>query len=264
MVNAMLLQFSLLSLLASALVIFVVTLEVGYRLGRRRHDKSDEPDKSHSNALQGATLGLLALLIGFTFAMSVSRFDNRKTVMTEHANAIGTAELRSRLLGTPYSEKAAPLFRAYVQAWIDYREAVVDLDKVKAAEQRAFAIENELWNIAREASMASPQSQPAALFAAAMNDAIDMHERRHRSLQDRVPDAVIVLLFAVSALALGQVAYSGGLSGRRWQISNLTFAFVIAVVLVIILDIDRPRRGLVQVSQDSMLRLQQSLGPAPN
>jgi len=69
--------------------------------------------------------------------------------------------------------------------------------------------------------------------------------------------------FAVSALALGQVAYSCGLSGRRRQIANVTFAFVIALVLVIILDIDRPRRGLVQVSQESMIRLQQSLEQAP-
>jgi hypothetical protein len=260
----MLLEFSLVWLLVCALAGFFAALEIGYRLGRRRHDKSDEPDKSHSNALQGATLGLLALLLGFTFAMAVSRFDNRKTVIMEQANAIGTAELRSRLLGTPYAEQAAPLFRAYVQAWLDYRAAIIDLDAVKAAEQRAFGIENQLWNIVRDATSANPQSQPAALFAAAMNDVIDAHERRHRSIQDRVPDAVILVLFAVSILALGQVAYNSGLAGRRWPFANATFAIVIAIVLVIILDIDRPRRGFVQVSQDSMIRLQHSLGPAPN
>jgi len=59
------------------------------------------------------------------------------------------------------------------------------------------------------------------------------------------------------------VAYSSGLNGRRWPVSNSTFAFMIALVLIVILDIDRPRRGFIQVSQDSMLRLQQSLGPAP-
>jgi len=68
----------------------------------------------------------------------------------------------------------------------------------------------------------------------------------------------------VSVLALCKTAYIAGLSGRRWPVSNITFAFVIALVLVVILDIDRPRSGLIQVSQDSMLRLQQSLGPAPN
>jgi len=259
----MLLEFSLITLLLIAVASFVGSLEVGYRLGRRRHNSSNDPEKSHSNALQGATLGLLALLFGFTFAMAVSRFDNRKSVIMEQANAIGTAELRSRNLEPSYSERAAPLFRAYVQAWMDYRSAIIDLDAIKDAEQRAFRIENELWSIAREASLANPQSHPAALFTVALNDVIDMHEKRHRSIQDRVPDAVIFLLFGVSVLALGQVAYSSGLNGRRWQASNVTFALMIALVLIVILDIDRPRRGFIQVSQDSMLRLQQSLGPAP-
>ena len=78
-----------------------------------------------------------------------------------------------------------------------------------------------------------------------------------------MPDAVILLLFAVSILALGQVAYSCGLSGRRRQLANLIFACLIALVLVIILDIDARAVGFIQVSQDSMLRLQESLGEAP-
>jgi NADH:ubiquinone oxidoreductase subunit 6 (subunit J) len=263
MVSYMLLKVNLVTLLVGALVIFLAAIEIGFRLGKRRQDNSDEPDKSHTNALQGATLGLLALLLGFTFAMSVSRFDHRKTAITEQANAIGTAELRSRLLGTPYAEKAAPLFRGYVQSWLDYRAATIDDEALAAAERRAFAIEDELWSIVREATAADPHSLPASLFAAAMNDVIDMHERRVRSVEDRVPDPVIFLLFAVSVLALGQVAYSSGLRGRRNEMANVTFAFVIALVLVIILDIDRPRRGLVQVSHESMLRLQQSLAPTP-
>jgi hypothetical protein len=263
MVNYMLLKFSLVSLLLVALAIFLVAVELGYRLGKRRQDKSDEPDKSHTNALQGAVLGLLALLLGFTFAMAVSRFDNRKTVIMNQANAIGTAELRSRLLDAAQAEKAAPLFRAYVQAWLDYKSSGIDMTAIAAAERRAWSIENDLWNIVREAAAADPHSLPASLFTAAMNDVIDMHEKRTRSVEDRVPDAVILLLFAVSTLALGQVAYSSGLRGRRNEVANITFAFVIALVLVIILDVDRPRRGLVQVTQESMIRLQQSLQPPP-
>ena len=255
----MLLEFELTTLLLCALVSFLAALDVGYRLGRRRQDKTDEPDKSHTSALQGATLGLLALLLGFTFAMAVSRFDNRKTVILDQANAIGTAELRSRLLPASQAATAAPLFRNYVDAWLQYRAAGTDIAAVKSAEHSVFQIESELWKVARDATANDPHSLPAGLFAAAMNDVIDLHEKRHRSLEDHVPDAVILLLFAVSILALGQVAYSSGLSGRRRQIANVIFAFVIALVLVVILDVDRPRRGLIQVSQDSMLRLQESL-----
>jgi len=256
----MLFELSLPTLLLCSIAAFLLALEVGYRLGQRRQDKTDEPDKTHTSALQGATLGLLALLLGFTFAMAVSRFDNRKTVIVDQANAIGTAELRSRLLGTPYAEKAAPLFRDYVDAWLQFRFAGDDIAAVKAAEDRAFAIENQLWNMV---TAADPHSLPASLFTSAVNDVIDMHEKRNRSVKDRVPDPVFWLLFAVSALALGLVAYSCGLNGRRRQVANVVFAFVIALVMVVILDIDRPRRGLIQASQESMVRLQQSLEPMP-
>jgi hypothetical protein len=262
MVTFMLLHFSLVTLLAIAVAIFLVALEAGYRLGRRRQDRTDEPDKTHTSALQAATLGLLALMLGFTFAMAVSRFDFRKSVILDQANTIGTAELRSRLLSPPQSSQARPLFREYVQAWVDYKHAGTDLAAVAVAEERASEIEARLWNVARDALAADPHSLPASLFAVAMNDVIDMHEKRNRSIEDHVPHVVILLLFAVSAVALGQVSYSCGLGGRRRQVANVTFACLIALVLVVILDIDRPRRGLIQVSQESMLRLQQSLDPA--
>ena len=255
----MLFFISGITLLLWAIAVFLVALEVGYRLGRRRQARTDEPDKTHTSALQGATLGLLALLLGFTFAMSVSRFDVRKTVIVDQANAIGTAELRSRLLPAPHAENAQRLFREYVEAWLLFKNVGVDIEAMNAAEAHAGQIEGQLWEIVRAVTAADPHSIPAGLFTAAMNDVIDLHEKRHRSLEDRVPEPVFFMLFAVSVLALGQVAYSAGLTGRRRQVANVLFAFVIALVLVLIIDIDRPRRGLIQVSHDSMLRLQQSL-----
>lgn len=255
----MLFGLSLVFLLVVALVIFCLAMEIGYRLGRHRYSRTDEPEKSHSIALQGAMLGLLALLLGFTFAMAVSRNESRKTVILEQANAIGSAELLSRLLPPALAQAAAPLFREYVDAWVDFRAVMIDVAAVKAAEDRATRIEQQLWDIVKAATAEDEESLPAALFATAMNDVIDLHEKRYRSVMDRVPEPVIFLLFTVATLALGQVAYGTGLNGHRRPVANITFAFVIALVLIIILDIDRPRRGLIQVSQESMLRLQESL-----
>jgi hypothetical protein len=257
----MLAELNLVTLLLIALAGFLICLEIGYRLGQRRLSKTDDPEKSHTSALQGATLGLLALLLGFTFAMAVSRFDNRKSVILEQANAIGTAELRSRLLPAAQAELCAKLFREYIETWLAYKTAGTNLAELRANDAKASGIENELWNVAREATRADPHSIPAGLFASAMNDVIDLHEKRHRSLEDRVPEVVLYLLFLVSAFALGQIAYSSGLSGHRHPVANVLFACCIALVLIIIMDIDRPRRGLIQVSQDSMLRLQSSMQP---
>ena len=253
-----------LALMLGAMTIFVVALEVGYRLGVRRQARTDEPDKTHANALHGAVLGLLALLLGFTFAMAVSRYETRKTLMVDQANAIGTAALRGSLLQEPYAIRTASLFRDYVESRLQYNAAGRDDAKVNAAEERATRIEKELWDISRTILTEDPRSQPASLYTQALNEVFDIREERRFALDDRVPGAVTVMLFVVSMTAMGLIAYSCGLNGRRRPLANLTFACLIALVLTIILDIDAPRVGFVTVSPESLLRLEKSLNPAPN
>lgn len=249
------------SALLIALVAFVVALEIGFRLGARRQAKSDESDKTHANALHGATLGLLALLLGFTFAMAVSRYETRKTYMVDQANAIGTVALRAKLLPSPGAEKAYALTRDYLESRFQYNAAGTDNSAVITAEARANDLENQLWALGRDAALQDPHSQPAALYLQGLNDMFDLREKRRFALNDQVPTAVVFLLFAVSLISLGLVAYSCGLNGLRRTRANITFAFLIALVLTVILDIDRPRQGFVQVSQESLIRLQQSLAP---
>jgi|SRR5688572_21788590 hypothetical protein len=251
------------AILLVAIGIFVAALETGYRLGKRRQVKTDEPDKTHANALHGATLGLLALLLGFSFAMAVSRYENRKTLMVDQANAIGTAALRGSLLAQPHADRTAALFRDYVDSRFLYNASVRGSQGIDEAEARASKIETELWNISRILLTEDPRAQPASLFTQALNEMFDIREKRRFALDDRVPGSVIFLLFAISAVAMALVAYSCGLSGRRRGIANFTFASLIALVLVIILDIDAPRVGFVKVSQGSLIRLQQSLPAAP-
>lgn len=252
-----------LALWMAAIAAFWVALEVGYRLGLRRQANSDEPDKTHANALHGAVLGLLALLLGFTFAMAVSRYENRKTLMVDQANAIGTVALRARLLPASQAEQAAPLVLAYVESRVRYNQADnVDVEIIPI-EAQANDIETKLWSIAQAVLAADPQSQPGALFVQGLNDMFDLREKRRFALQDTVPGAVIVLLFAVSLTSMALVSYSCGLHGRRRPLANMTFAVLIALVMVIIFDIDQPRQGFVTPSQESLIRLQQSLAPSP-
>ena len=245
-----------------AITAFVIALETGYRLGVRRQASSDEPDRTHANALHGAVLGLLALLLGFTFAMAVSRFDNRKTFMVDQANAIGTASLRGQFLPATYAAQVAPLFRAYTEGRMQYNLTRADDPALAALETRASSIENQLWSVARAVLTDDPRSQPGSLFAQALNDMFDLREKRRFALNDQVPGAVVFLLYAVSFTAMGLVSYSCGLNGRRRPLANLTFAVLIALVMIIIFDIDRPRQGFVTVSQASFERLLQSMGPA--
>jgi hypothetical protein len=251
------------AILLVSIGIFVAALEIGYRLGLRRQVNTNEPDKTHANALNGATLGLLALLLGFSFAMAVSRYENRKTLMVDQANAIGTATLRGSLLAQPHADRTTALFRDYIDTRFLFNASVRGSKGVDEAESRASKIETELWDISRVLLTEDPRSQPASLFTQALNEVFDIREKRRFALDDHVPGIVIFLLFATSSVALALVAYSCGLSGRRRTIANFTFASLIAIVLVIILDIDAPRVGFVKASQDSLIRLQQSVPAAP-
>jgi len=249
-------------LVLMAFAIFAIALEFGYRIGVRRHANHDQPEETQANALNGATLGLLALLLGFTFAMSVSRYETRKQLMVDQANAIGTAALRARTLPAPDDARALELLRQYLESRFQYNAAGNDDAAILAAENRGNALEGQLWNVAHEQLGADPHSQRAALFTQALNDMFDLREKRRFALNDQVPGAVTFLLYAVAFTALGLLGYSCGLNGRRRAPANLTFALMIALVLIIILDVDSPRVGFVRVSDESLIRLQQSF-PAP-
>ena len=249
-------------LFLAALAAFALAMEAGFRLGRRHRDRSDGYTTTHVSALQAALLGLLALLLGFTFAMAVSRFDTRKSLVVDEANAIGTTYLRAQLLPPPQRQELVTLLKAYVAARLAFFDAGVDKARLDAAYAAASRIEGQLWASAIVLAEQDRRSVTAGLFIQSLNDVIDLNEKRRVALENHVPDIVIYLLFAVSMVAVGFIAYGGGLAGQRRHGSTAIFALLIALVLATILDIDRPRRGLVQVVQDSMTRLKADLEKA--
>lgn len=253
-------QTDLTLLFVLIVIAFVAALELGFRLGVCfRPTANADPERTHIASIQASALGLLALLLGFTFAMAVARSDERRVLVLEEANAIGTAVLRAQLLPTPYDQTAANYLKSHVDARLAFFEAGIDPSRLSAAEQRAATTEAQLWSVARDAAAADPKSIPTGLFIEALNAVIDVHEKRRVAFNNHVPEAAIYLLVFVSMAALTVTSYRGGLVRRRHFWSNLTLAVLIAMVLAAILDIDRPRRGLIQVNQDSLVRLKASL-----
>jgi hypothetical protein len=233
----------------------LLTIEAGFRIGRRRSRFTDPAEREHYGALQNAILVLLSLLLGFTFLMSVARFDTRKEQVIEEANAIGTTFLRSKFLPSPHREVAAALLRKYVDARIAFDRAGIDEARLNAADAEASGIQDQLWALASAVAALDPKALPTGLFIQSLNDVIDVREKRQVSLDDHVPEAVVYLLLVVWAFALALMAYGCGLTGRRRLVSNSMFAVMIALVLTVILDIDRPRRGMITVSKASIMRL---------
>lgn len=246
-------------LLLAAIAAFLVVIEFGFRLGRNRRRQSSEAEHAHVGALQASLLGLLGLLLGFTFAMAVSRFDTRKSLVLEEANAIGTAYLRIDLLPAQQRPELKRLFREYVETRLAFYEAGVKKVRLEEANASASRLQEHIWTLASTAAAQDPDSVMAGLLIQALNEMFDLREKRQVALDNHVPETVIYLLFAVALGALGFISYGTGLTGERRHRSTAIFALLIALVLTVILDLDRPRRGLVRVSQESMLRLQASL-----
>jgi hypothetical protein len=241
------------------IALFLVATEIAFRIGRGALADVDDKARPQIGTLQAAALGLLALLLGFTFSMSIARFDVRKQLVLEEANAIGTTHLRAQLLPAPYGREAADLLERYVQVRLDFYNAGVDRTNLREAIRSTEALHRELWSRAVALATKYPRSIPVGLFVQSLNDTIDLHAKRVTALENHVPQSVFALLLLVAVLSMGLVGYGHGVGGRRIFLPTLIAAIVIASVIVLAADLDRPRRGLIKISQKSMLDLRDSL-----
>jgi len=239
--------------------IFCVVLELAFRLGRHHRTHSNDSTRSHLTVLQTALLGLLALLLGFNFAMATSRFEARKTLIQDEVTVIGSTYLRAKLLPSDLRGKMSAMLRDYVSARIEFMRAGTDEKLLKAASESSRTIEDQLWNLAAAAEAQGEATAAMNLVIQALTDVYNVNEKRRAEQDDHVPATVINLLFVVAIGALGFIAYSYGLGHRRRHGSTAIFAILIAMVFTITLDLDQPRSGFIRVGEESMLRLQEDL-----
>lgn len=237
--------------------------EIGFQLGLRVKSSVDEPARSENTTIQGAVLGLLALLLGFAFAMSISRFQTGKQLVIDESNAIGTTFLRARLLPEPYRTEVSDLLRGYISVLLEFYGAGVDTMNLREASHEAERIQNELWSHAVTAAEKDTRAVTTGLFIQSLNEVIDLHAKRLWVKENHVPGIIFFLLYGVSILSMGLVGYGCGLVGSRNLISTVTAGIRIASVILVIVDLDRPGRGLIKASQQSFINLRDNLSNSP-
>ncbi len=155
-------------MLVVSLLLLVVT-EVGFIFGRRLRGRDDEHRKGQIGGIQGAILGLLALLLGFTFAMAVGRYETRRDLVLQEANSIGTTFLRASFLPPEHRQAVELLLRKYVDARLNFYDAGTDKTEISNAEQTTTSIQQELWSHAVAASNVNP-TPLMATFINSLND----------------------------------------------------------------------------------------------
>lgn len=246
------------------LVLFLVLLiavEVGYRLGMRRTATATDAIRTQINTIQASLLGVLALLLGFTFSLSLQRYDTRSQAVVEEANAIGTAILRAELLPPGVRADARETLREYLDQRVSAGRISLDRDQ----ERRGVLLESNrlldaLWQSAAQAAEENPNPVTTGLYVQALNDVIDSYSARDAALNRHVPEVVLLLLFAAFTLTACLVGYASGFSGQRSSFSTYVLILLIVFLVFLIIDLDRPRRGLIAVSQQSLIDLQTSVG----
>lgn len=235
--------------------LMLVAREVGYYVGRRQAGPSADPIRPQVNVVVAATLALLALLVGFSLTMAVGRYDARRQLILTEANAIGTAHLRARLLPAPVGLELVDRLRQYVALRLD------DTGDTQDLAARTEALQGEMVALVGSLARQQPSSASVDRFIDALKELIDLHERRVSAFETFVPEAVLYLL-AIAALGGAFVAgYGSGLGGHRNRITTTVHALLICLVILVIVDLDRPARGLIRVSLRSLERQWQQLTP---
>jgi len=239
-------------------LILLACAELGFRTGLHVYDRHDEARKSTIGGIQGAILGLLGLLLGFTFALATGRFELRRDLVVRQANSIGTTYLRASLLPEPHVAPVQGLLRGYVATLVEFYPRFDEPEARSEGLARIAAAQHQLWDHARAAAREAP-TPIVATFVTSVNETFDVMSERVAVGKAHIPSSVWVLLLIVAALGCISSSYAAGSSGARSSFSNLILPALIAVVIMLIYDISHPRRGFIRVSQQPLLELQQSI-----
>ena len=240
-------MFAITTLAGGLFVGMLVLLETGRRLGLRRIVPDSDAARAGFGVVEGAIFALMGLLIAFTFSGAASRFDMRRHLVVEEANAIGTAYLRLDLLPMSAQTALRESFRQYVEARLDTYRKLPDIVAAKQALAQATQLQGKIWSQALAACQDAPQ--PATmLLLPALNAMIDITTTRSVATQIHPPQVIFVMLcvLALASSLLAGYSMAGGQPSSCW-IHMLLFAVIMALTVYVILDLEYPRLGLIRV-----------------
>lgn len=237
----------------------LLSIEAGFRLGKYRCRFAEPETPGPVGTILGATLGLLAFMLAFTFGLAASRFEQRREMVVEEANAIGTTFLRAGFLA---ENQIAPT-RRLISQYVSSRLEVVQTGDINQAITRAEELHHQLWQEAEVAGRSQPNAIPIGLFVQALNEMIDVHsERVLVGLRSRLPLILWGALLFLTALAMAGVGYHEALAKSKRSPATLVLVLSYLIVITLVVDLDRPREGLLKVNQEAMTSLKSMIDNA--
>lgn len=248
-------KFALWLVFAGTFVLLVTALEIGWYLGKRRGARLPDTETLSFSSAVGATMGLLAFLLAFTFGVGTDRFDTKRGLVLEQANAIGTALLRTELIPQPHRDQARRLLSAYL-------DQILSLDRIRqeygrfskgedfAARvfselEKAKRIESQLWREAVASAKVAP-TPGTSLFVSSINEMIDLLQTRvTTTFQQRMPPIFWMILYCLGVLAVGLAGYDAGVSRSQRTWAQWVVALAFAAVIFLVVALDRPQSSTI-------------------
>ena len=249
-------------LVDNPILMFVVTVValwlsflVGTVLRKRRSDMGEE-ERGDYGVLLSAMLTLLGLIVAFTFSMAGTRYDQRKNLEEEEANAIGTEYVRADLLPSNAAEKVQGLLRSYLeQRILFYRYTGDQLREVNATTAK---LQVELWEAVKTPA-GTNRGAVDALTISGMNDVLNSQGYTQAAWWNRIPTGAWCLMWAIAICCNLMIGFY--MRPRDPKSIQFIMPIVIAVAFLLIADIDTPRRGIITVYPQNLISLADSLHP---
>lgn len=247
--------------LLTALIFVALTAarEAGNLLSKRRKGSSATGDADDADGFtMTSVLGLLALLIAFSFSLSLQRYDARRELVISEANALGTTWLRTGLLDEGDRDRLRTLLREYVDIRVEFGAASTP-EQEAAAFRKTEATQQRLWDATTDVVIPFRTTPLAALLVTTTNESIDLAAERKATREARIPPRILRVLMLYALIAAVMVGYE---KGRHRAATSLLFV-LLTLAASLVVDLDRPTTGGIKVSQQPMLDLQRSIAEAP-
>ncbi|WP_264520725.1 hypothetical protein [Flavobacterium sp. N1994] len=230
-----------------SLLLFILMISATF-IGVKIGNKINNNKQSKKNLTEtSAHIGLLFFLLAFTFGMSGSRYDDRRAIVVEEANDIGTAILRSDLYPDSERELFRKDFKQYVESRIAYYQVGSNTKDIEKADSISQTISSRLWHRASELSKEPTNLSATQQMIPALNTMIDASTSRLAGEKAKVPESILMMLFLLAIISAFYSGYSEARKGKIDWLVQIGFCLLVSLVILFTYDLDRPRRGFVNL-----------------
>jgi hypothetical protein len=234
--------------------VILVGLEIGYRLGLRRCVSQGDAGSEFGQLILTSLFGVLGLMLAFTFGSGITQHKARKQAVVVEANALGTAYLRAGLVPEPGRSELREALYHYAQTRRGRPGEAITLQEFKEMVEASEAAKGRLWPITDNIVKRAPDG-PGPIEASlveAVNAVIDSGTMRLVAVMDTLPPVILTVLLMIAAITVAVAGFSIGVTDRSNRWLGYILALVLAMIMLVIIDFDRPNVGFIRVNQHAI------------